>query len=406
MSAAGPRADRRRVNRLTPLGFVVGFGVVSMLADVVYEGARSVTGPFLASLGASAALVGLATGAGEAVALVARIATGRLVDRTGRPWVLTVAGYLVTVVSVPLLALAGHVWSAVTLVVAERFGKALRAPARDTMLAHAGSSAGRGRAFAVHEALDQLGAFAGPLLVAGALALGWGFHGSFAVLAVPGVLAVAVLLSLRRLVPRPSEYDAEPDRSHELHLRDGRLPALFWRYAVFSTLTMLGFATFGVLSFHVEARHVLPTAVVPLVYAVAMAVDAVAALVSGHVYDRVGLRGLVVLPVLAAVVPWLSFSSSAAGVWVGAAVWGAALGVQESTMRAAVADLVPPARRGTAYGVFSACYGLAWLVGGAGIGWLYERGTTSVGLAVLVVQVLALSWFVLRVRSSGSPHGR
>lgn len=394
--APGP-AD---VNRLTPLRFVVGFGLLSMLADVVYEGARAVTGPFLGSLGASAALVGLATGAGEAVALVARIGTGRLVDRTGRPWVLTIAGYLVTLASVPLLALAGQVWTAITLVISERFGKALRTPARDTMLAHAGSATGRGKAFALHKALDQLGSFGGPLLVAAALALGWGYSGSFAVLVVPAVLAVAVLLTLRRLVPDPSTYDAEPDRPHELRLHDGHLPPLFWRYAVFTSLTMLGFATFGVLSFHVAELDVMPLAMVPLVYAVAMAVGAVSALVSGNIYDRVGLRGLVVLPVLAAIVPWLSFSSHASLVWAGAAVWGAALGIQDSTMRAAVADLVPAARRGTAYGLFAACYGLAWLVGGAGTGWLYERGVATVGIAVLIIELVSLVWFLTRVRGS------
>jgi len=389
MSTAGP-------NRLTPMRFVVGFGVLSMLADVVYEGARSVTGPYLATLGASAAVVGAATGAGEAVALVARLGTGRLVDRTGRPWVLTIAGYLVTLVAVPLLALTTRLGAAIGLVVTERFGKALRAPARDTMLAHAGSATGRGHAFAIHKALDQVGSFIGPLLVSAAIAVGWGYRGGFAILVVPALAATGMMVTLRRLVPTPSSYDETPDPSHDVPLRASLTPA-FWRYAAFTALMMAGFATFGVLSYHLEAQRVLPAAVVPLVYAVAMAAGALGALGSGWVYDRVGLAGLGWLPVAAAVVPWLSFSTSPVLVWVGAAVWGATLGVQDSTMRAAVADMVPAPRRGTAYGVFAACYGLAWFAGGALVGALYDRGIGVVGVVVDVLQLVALVWFLGRV---------
>ncbi|MGH3769243.1 MAG: MFS transporter, partial [Pseudonocardiaceae bacterium] len=160
------------LNRLSPMRFVVAFGVVSCLADFVYEGARAIVGPFLANLGASALVVGFVTGAGEAVALVLRLGTGRLSDRTGRHWALSIAGYVVTVVAVPLLALAQTLWQAAVLVVAERFGKAVRTPARDTMLAQASSQTGRGWAFALHEALDQSGAVLGPLVVAGMVALG------------------------------------------------------------------------------------------------------------------------------------------------------------------------------------------------------------------------------------------
>ena len=189
LAEAGPRST----NRLPPLGFVLAFGVVSLLGDFVYEGARSVAGPFLATFGASAALVGVVTGAGEAVALVFRLFTGRLSDRTGRHWALSIAGYLITVTAVPFLAAAQALWQASALIVAERFGKAVRTPARDTLLAQAGSGTlGRGRVFAVHEAMDQSGALLGPLLVAVMVAVS-GYRLGFAVLAVPAVLlAVAV----------------------------------------------------------------------------------------------------------------------------------------------------------------------------------------------------------------------
>ena len=379
-------------NRLSPMRFVVAFGVVSLLADFVYEGSRSIVGPFLATLGASAGLVGLITGAGEAVALVSRLWTGRVSDRTGRHWTLSIAGYVITVVSVPLLAVTWALWPAAVLIVAERFGKAVRTPARDTMLAQASGKMGRGRAFALHEALDQSGALVGPLVVAAAVALS-GFRLAFAVLAVPGVAALVALARLRRAVPVPAEYEAREvvDRGHD----DGaRLPARFWWYAGFTALNMAGYATFAVLAYHLQVRNVVSEATIPVIYAVAMGMAALAALGSGWVYDRVGLRGLVVIPVLTAAVPFLSFSTQPALVWIGAALWGAAVGVHESTMRAAVADLVPVARRGAGYGTFTAIYGLAWLVGSTAIGVLYGHSIMSATAFIVGVQFLALVAFV------------
>jgi MFS family permease len=394
--------QRRSANRLTPMGFVLSFGVVSMLGDFVYEGARSVVGPFLATFGASAAVVGLVTGAGEAVALVFRLFTGRLSDRTGRQWALTITGYVITVVAVPILAAVQALWQAVALVVIERFGKAVRSPARDTMLAAAGGTLGRGRAFAVHEALDQSGALVGPLLVAGMVAIS-GYRLGFAVLAVPAVALVVVLVWMRLAVPVPAAYDTTPRSdgagadagvdAAAAPTADRGFSARFWLYAAFTALTMAGFATFVVWAYHLEVQHVLPSGLIPVTYAAAMGMAALAALASGGAYDRWGLRGLIVLPPLALVVPFWSLSRSVALVWVGALVWGAAMGVHESTMRAAVADLVPAARRGFGYGVFTAVYGLAWLAGGALIGLLYDMSVHAVIVYTIVTQVFAMAAF-------------
>jgi MFS family permease len=379
-------------NRLSAMRFVVAFGVVSLLADFVYEGARSIVGPFLATFGASAGLVGFIAGAGEAVALVSRLWTGALSDRTGRHWALSILGYVITVVSVPLLAIAWALWPAAVLVVAERFGKSVRTPARDTMLAQASSDVGRGRAFALHEALDQSGALVGPLVVAAAVALS-GFRLGFAVLAVPGLAALCALVWLRRAVPVPADYEraAAPDRPRD---SGGRLPPRFWWYAGFTALNMTGYATFAVLAYHLQVRDIVSNAEIPVIYALAMGMAALAALGSGWVYDRVGLRGLVVVPLLTAAVPFLSFSTKPALVWLGAALWGAAVGVHESTMRAAVADLVPSARRGAGYGTFTAIYGLAWLAGSTAIGVLYSHSTSAATTFIVVLQVAALVAFV------------
>lgn len=382
----------RHENRLGAWRFVGWFGVVALLGDILYEGARSITGPLLASLGASAAVVGLVTGIGESAALVLRLVSGPAVDRTGRFWEWTIAGYVITAVSVPLLGLASALWVAAGLVILERVGKAVRAPAKDTLLSHATAVTGRGKGFAVHEALDQFGALLGPLLVAGMLWLTGDDYGvSLLVLAVPGVALVALVLWLRRQVPDPAAFEDHPTP----HASPGslehadRLPGRFWAYAAFTGLTMAGFATFGVLSFHLVTTGLLAAAVVPLVYAGAQLVDAVAALLSGWGYDALGPGVLFSLPVVAAGIPMLAFSGTAWVAVAGCLLWGVALGVQESTMRATVADLVGPGRRATAYGVFGAVVGVAAALGGVLAGTLYDVSVTALVLVTLALQLLA-----------------
>lgn len=384
-----------RANRFAPLQFILAFGLVSGLGDVVYEGARSITGPLLASFGASAGLVGFITGAGEAVALVLRLPFGMLSDRTGKPWPITIAGYGITMLAVPLLAVVGALWPAAVLVVLERFGKAVRTPARDTMLAQASVDMGRGRAFALHEAMDQTGALIGPLVVAGTIAIFGGLRWGFAVLAVPAVAAMVVLVRVRLAVPRPDHYEHGPAGAPapSAESLSTPLPRQFWLYAGFAAVNMVGFATWGVLAFHLDERHVVATATIPVMYALAMGLAVVGALASGWVYDRVGLRGLAIVPILTAIVPFLSFSLEPVLAWLGAACWGLGLGVHESTMRAAVADLVPAARRGTGYGIFTAIYGLSWLVGGTLIGVSYAHSPGTVQAVVVATQAVALLAF-------------
>jgi MFS family permease len=374
--------------------FVLVFGLVSGLGDFVYEGARSIIGPYLATFGASAALVGVITGVGEAVALVFRLFTGRLSDRTGRHWAISITGYAITMVSVPLLAVGGPLWLACVFIVGERFGKAVRTPARDTMLAEASVDLGRGHVFAVHEALDQTGALIGPLVVAAILAARHSYTTGFAVLAIPGALAMLTLAYLRRHVPQPSAYDPSVHAVQTKPIGLRGFSRIYWQYATFTALTLTGFATFALLGYHLQHRHVVSAAQIPVMYAVAMGLAALAALASGAVYDRVGLRGLVLLPVLGAIVPFWSFSTSVPLVWLGTALWGVVMGVHESTMRAAVADLVPRERRGVGYGTFTAIYGLAWMAGAALIGVLYDVSIDTAIAFTVVVQAVALVAFV------------
>lgn len=373
--------------------FITVFGTVSLLADFVYEGARSITGPLLASLGATGLVVGAVTGVGEAAALGLRLVSGPLTDRTQRFWAWTIAGYALTVITVPLLGVAGTLWTASALVIAERVGKAVRSPAKDTLLSHAASVTGRGRGFAVHEAMDQIGALIGPLTVAAVLATtGGNYTPALGVLALPGAATLALLVWLRWRVPDPARYEpVAPTAGPDADSLRVALPPAFWRYCGFTAITMTGFATFGLLSFHMVIHGVIAPAVVPVIYAAAMAADALTALGSGWSYDRIGPKALAALPVLSLVAVALGFTGSAWLMVAGALAWGAAVGIQESTLRAVVADLVTPPRRATAYGVFAAALGVATAVGGVLTGWLYDVSPTAVIVVVAAIQALALA---------------
>jgi hypothetical protein len=283
--------------------------------------------------------------------------------------------------------------------VLERTGKAVRSPSKSVLLADAARTVGRGRGFAVHKALDQVGAFAGPLVVAGVVALAGTTWPAFAVLAVPGVLAMTLLLRLRVALtapgPRPSVADVP----------DGPLPRSFYLLTLSCALATFGLLTFGVLSFHLVADGLLDLAWVPVVYAGAMGAEAASALTTGFVFDRVGGATLVALPPLVALVPFLAFSSSPALAIAGILVWGLATGVLDSTVKALVAETVPRERLGTAYGGFAAVQGVAALAGGGVAGWLYAHGRLPIVLVVGVAQLAALVLLLAALRNPGRvPH--
>ncbi|MCW2705246.1 MAG: major facilitator superfamily 1 [Blastococcus sp.] len=380
--------------------------MISLAADMVYEGARSVYGPLLASLGASAIAVGAVTGAGEAAALIFRVVSGPLADRTGRYWTLTMVGYALTAVCVPLLAVTptlggAGLATAAALILAERIGKAVRSPAKSTLLADAAGQVGMGRGLGVHKALDQVGAFAGPLLVAGLIAASGAIWPGLAALAVPGAVAMLLLVLTRRRLPAPVEAPtriATGDDGGDDTPRRVPLPASFLRFALGTAACTAGLVTFGLISFHLVQRHLVPIAGAPLLYAAAMAAAALAALLTGEIYDRLGPRVLLALPPLVAAVPALAFGNTLAAAVPGVLLWGAAVGVQDSTVKALVADLVPRERRATAYGMFAALQGAGALIGGVAAGAIYEQSVPALVAVVAAVQAVALLMLISVVR--------
>jgi|GEM_PF-1749529 len=278
--------------RRSALRFVLLVGAMSFFADFTYEGSRSILGPFLAALGASALAVGVITGFGELLGYGLRLVSGRLSDRTQQFWPITISGYVLQMSVVPLLALAGSWQIAAVLIVLERVGKATRNPPRDVMLSHAAHQmSGYGWAFGLHEAFDQAGAMVGPLAMAAVLAeRAGGYRFAFATLAIPAVVMLSLLITARLLYPRPEEMD-----SHAPQIGSRRLPRVFWLYLVGAMLVAAGFADFPLVAYHFAKASVVSSAAVPILYAVAMGVSGAGSLLFGRLFDRAGIAILVPL---------------------------------------------------------------------------------------------------------------
>lgn len=382
------------VSKASALKFVVLIGIVSLFADMTYEGARSITGPYLAVLGASATVVGFVAGFGELVGYGLRLVSGYISDRTGRYWAVTLFGYVINMLAVPLLALADRWEVAAILMVAERMGKAIRNPPRDAMLSHATKEMGRGWGFGLHEALDQIGAVLGPLVVTAVLYFKGRYQTGFFVLLVPALLALSVLLVARFLYPRPRDLEAI---SPELETKG--FPRKYWIYLVAAALIAAGYADFPLIAYHFEKATVVSDTWIPIFYAVAMGVDALAALIFGRLFDRIGFSTLIVASLLSPFfAPWVFLGGFYLAL-VGMALWGMGMGAQESIMRAAIAGMVPMNRRGSAYGIFNSAYGVFWFLGSALMGILYDISIPSLIVFSVVVQLAAIPLFLLVKRA-------
>jgi len=401
MLPALTRARRAAKDASPALKFVLMVGIMSFFADFTYEGSRSITGPYLGLLGASALTVSVVSGAGEFFGYNIRLFSGRSSDRTGMYWPIAIGGYVLQMSAVPLLALAGSWQWAAVLIIAERIGKGIRNPPRDAMLSHAAKDIGYGRAFGVHEALDQFGALFGPLLVALVLAVGHhDYKVAFAVLAVPAVIMLSLLAVARLLYPRPQDLAPAPAQ-----VSPQGLPRVFWIYAAGAALAAAGFADFPLIAFHFQRAGTVSPALTPVFYAVAMAVSGTGSLTLGRVFDRAGIGVLIPLTVVTAVYAPLVFLGGFWAILAGSALWGLGMGVQESLIPAAVAPMVAPERRASAYGLFTGIYGTAWVAGSVVIGVL-----VSVSLGGLVAFCtaceLAAIPLILIVRARTRPAGQ
>ncbi|MCD6133508.1 MAG: MFS transporter [Deltaproteobacteria bacterium] len=369
--------------------FIILLGLVSLFGDITYEGARSVTGPYLYILGASAAIVGLVAGLGEFIGYALRLVSGFVADKTRAYWPLTFIGYGL-IFSVPLLAFAGLWQVAAFLIILERMGKAIRTPARDAILSHATKQVGRGLGFGIHEALDQVGAIIGPLIFSLVFLLKGGYKEGFTILWIPAVLVLLTLTIARIKVPVPEKLETSKGK-----LVEGKLSKVFWTYTLFTFLSVAGFANFQLISYHLKVQSIVSDVQIPVLYAIAMGTDAVVALTAGKTYDRVGLKVLLMIPLLTFFIPFFAFSSTFSFTVISVILWGAVMGIHETVMRAAIADLTPIRKRGSAYGIFNTAYGLSWLFGGVIMGFLYDISIIYLILFVALMEMISVPVFFM-----------
>jgi MFS family permease len=372
--------------------FVILIGIVSLFADLTYEGSRSITGPYLAVLGASATAVGIVAGGGELLGYALRLVSGRVSDALRTYWPITIIGYAIQMAAVPALALAGSWQVAAFLIVLERVGKAIRNPPANAMLAQASTEIGRGWGFGLHEALDQVGAFVGPLVVAGVIAARGDYALAFGVLLIPAILTVATVIAARLIYPNPQDLATRP-----ADVQTGGLPHVFWLYLGGAALVAAGFADFSLMAFHFERREVVDPSLIPIFYAMAMGASGIGSLVLGRLFDRVGVGVLIPLTAGAALFAPLAFLGGPLLAFVGVVLWGIGMGVHESIMAAAVAAMVPSGRIASAYGLFNLGYGFAWFAGSAVMGVLYDVSIPALVVVSIALEVAAIPLF-LRVR--------
>ena len=374
----------------TAFGFVLIIGIVNLFADMTYEGARSISGPFLGSLGASATVIGVVAGTGELLGYSLRSVAGYFADKTQRYWLIVFIGYVINMLAVPALALTGNWPLAAALIVAERSGRALRKPVVDAMISYAGKSIGRGWVFGLNEGLDQAGATIGPLVVALVLYLKSGFRTGFGVLLVSAVLCLVTLVVARFWYPRPHELETE---SADFAKGKG-FPKAYWIYVAAGALIAAGFADFSLIAFHFQKEGIISQSTIPLFYAVAMGAGALTNLLFGRLFDRVGFPIVICAFFLGALFAPFVFLGQFWLTLTGMALWGIGMGAQNSLLKALLSGVLSVAKRSTGFGLFYTGYGIAWFLGSAAMGYLYDKSILAVVILSVIFQLLALPVFL------------
>jgi predicted MFS family arabinose efflux permease len=368
------------------LHFVIIIGIANFFADFTYEGARGIIGPFLASLGASAAIVGFVAGLGELMGYGLRSISGYFADKSHRHWAFAFLGYAVNMLAVPALALTGQWPFAAGLVVAERVGRGIRKPTVEAMLSYAGKSIGAGWVFGLNEALDQAGATIGPLLMALVLYLNGGYRTGFAVLLIPALLCLGILVMARLLHPRPHELEEAAEHA----FATTNLATPYWIYLSAGALIAAGFADFALIGFHFHKANTVPPNLIPVFYAVAMASSALASIPLGRIFDRFGPNiSLLAFLISAAAAPFVFLGTSVSAL-IGMVLWGIGMSAQGSLFQAILTGVIPAQKRSTAFGLFDTGYGIAWFLGSATMGLLYDKSILAVVLFSVIVQLAAL----------------
>ena len=390
--------------------FIIFFGIVSLFSDMTHEGASSIRGAYFTILGASAGAIGFVSGLGELIGYSMRYVFGRIADKRKNYWFMTIFGYVIDVLAVPALALVGeNGWiAAAILLIIQRMGKAIKKPAKDTIMSFAASQEGVGKSFGIQEMLDQIGAFLGPVLLY--LVMLFKTTGTtfeiystcFAVLAIPGAITIIMLLVTRRKFPNPEKFEPEAKEFVPFEMKKS-----FKYYIVGISLFAFGFIDYSLVIMHIsrnftsiagglaETSSIINSGTIPLLYAGAMLVDAVAALIFGYMYDKKGVKVLVLSTIISA--PFSAFvfmGKSVPMVLVGVVLWGIGMGAQESILKAAVTTMVPKSSRATGYGIFECSFGIFWFLGSWLLGVLYDVSVPVMVVVSVAAQLLAIPFYL------------
>lgn len=371
--------------------FLLLLGVISFLSDFTHEGARSIYGPYLGLIGASAVVIAFTSGLGEFIGQSLRIVTGLIADKTKKYWLMMILGYAINLLVIPLLAFVdASIWHvAIVLILLERVGKGIRAPAKSALTSFTTSHLGVGKAFALQEVMDQVGAFLGPVFVYLVLQFQKGsqldgYQLAFGLLGIFAVLTLVILILSKQKYPHPETMESSSTKQSPIKSR------LLLLYFIAIAFIALGFIDYPILAFHVAQVATIDIIYIPLLYAMAMGVDAIAAFIFGHLFDRFGIVSLMISVFISlGIAPVFFLLSSSFGLIFGLILWGIAMGAQESILKAVVATLVSKEKRATAYGIFYTVFGLAWFVGSLMVGLLYEQNLVLVILFVSLMQLVA-----------------
>jgi len=393
---------------------IIVFGMISLFGDIIYEGARSSIPTYLELLATPAVIVGVAIGLGEFIGYALRLASGYIADATKTYWGLTIIGYGL-IISIPLLALAYDWRLALILVIVERLGKAIRTPARDTLISVTTRGIGRGKAFGLHELFDQIGATLGPLLMTLAvyyfskrqMSPPQQFRMAFMLLVIPYVIMLCVIMGGYLKLRGPTKEALIEARAVE---RGEKLSRKFYYYSTAVMLNTAGLFHFALILYIATGILKATLWLIPLIYLVIQGVDAVSAPLAGVAYDRYGM-GVLRLPFILSILPTFfvmlmyaeEMLSPIAMVLLASVSFGVVLGMQESIYRAAVADLTGISKRGLGYGVFNTMYGLGFLISGAVFGIIIDLAKTRptyMFYAVIYTLILQLIAIIMLVKAT------
>lgn len=385
--------------------FIILIGIVSLLSDMTHEGAKSIYGQFLNIVGASPKVISFVGGLGEFLGSALIFVTSIIASKTKKYWTMTIIGYTINLFCIPMLALTtenGWIY-AISLILLERVGKAIRKPAKNTLVSFCSKNLGEGKSFALLECLDQIGAFIGPLILTlvlylkGTTNLFDSYKFCFLILIIPAILTLCILLFARVKYPTPETFedDKEEDNSNKLVISKS-----FKYYLVAISLVAFSFIDFPLITYHVSSLNIINEKNLPMLYSLAMLVDSISALIFGFLFDKIGFKTLVLSTLLSMTFPLFIFNfNNSALIIIGICLWGVGMGAQESILKSSVAKLSTKETRSKCFGLFEGIFGLSWFIGSFVLGFIYEASMIAFIILPIILQTCAIIGYILSIRN-------